>query len=274
MIANPSSNRKVVVLTGSSSGIGSAIARELADHGYRVFGFSRRESEVAGIEHIVVDVRDEAAVQAGVDAVLRRAGRIDVLINNAGYSVVGAIEESSIAQAQALYDTNVFGLMRVTKAVLPTMRRQRAGRIINISSVVGFIPAPFMGLYASTKHAVEGYTESLDHEVRAFGIRAVCIEPGFTSTGIDRNSAKADQPLDDYRSAVERAAGFISGAVENGMDPKIVAHRVREAIESSHPKLRYPAGSGDRLLSLLRRLVPGSMFDKSLRKTFMLDLPR
>jgi short-subunit dehydrogenase len=263
--------QKVVVLTGSSSGIGSSIARDLLDHGYRVFGLSRRKGDLPGVEHLEVDVRDDVAVRAAVDAVLREAGRIDVLINAAGYTVVGAVEESSIKQAQALFDTNVFGLMRLTRAVLPVMRKQRAGRIVNISSVVGFIPAPFMGLYASTKHAVEGYTESLDHEVRTFGIRAICIEPGFTSTKIDQNSLKADQPLDDYRAATGRAAMFIGKAVENGMDPDIVARRVREAIETKHPKLRYPAASRDLLLSRLRRFVPERMFDNSLRKNFRLD---
>jgi short-subunit dehydrogenase len=263
--------QKVVVLTGSSSGIGSSIGRDLVDHGYRVFGFSRRKGGLPGVEHLEVDVRDDVAVRAAIDAVLREAGRIDVLINSAGYTVIGAVEESSIEQAQALFDTNVFGLMRVTRAVLPAMRKQRAGRIVNISSVVGFIPAPFMGLYASTKHAVEGYTESLDHEVRTFGIRAICIEPGFTSTKIEHNSLKADQPLDDYRAATGRAAMFIGKAIENGMDPDIVARRVREAIEAKHPKLRYPAASTDLLLSRLRRFVPERMFDSSLRRNFRLD---
>jgi short-subunit dehydrogenase len=265
---------KVVILTGSSSGIGRAVAQTLSNHGYRVYGFSRRPARLPGVTDVRVDVRDDGAVAAGIGQVLSEAGRIDVLVNAAGYTVVGAIEESSISQAQALFDTNVFGLMRVTRAVLPTMRKQRLGRIINISSVVGFLPAPYMGLYAATKHAVEGYTESLDHEVRTLGIRAISIEPGFTKTQIDHNSTQADQPIGDYRIAVDRANNFIAKAVEAGMDPQIVAQCVLEAIDAPRPKLRYPAGAQDRVLSRLRRYVPAGMFDKSLRKNFQLDVPQ
>ena len=266
--------KKVVILTGASSGIGTRIGRHLADHAYQVFGFSRRKADVPGIEHLAVDVRDNAAVLSAVDSVLRQTGRIDVLINNAGYMVIGAIEESSIEKAKALFDTNVFGLMRVTQAELPAMRKQRSGRIVNISSIAGLIPAPYMGLYASTKHAVEGYTESLDHEVRGFGIRALCIEPGFTRSNLEHNALKADHPIEEYRPAVERAVQFIATAIEHGMDPYIVARRVREASEAQIPKLRYPAAFADVMLCRLRRFVLEGMFDKHLRKYLELDAPK
>src|SRR5262245_48388810 len=165
---------RVALITGASSGIGRATAELMATRGHRVFGGVRAPATtrpLAGVELVPLDVRDEASAKACVDAVCSRAGRIDVLINNAGVNLVGAVEETSISQAQALFDTNVIGVLRMVRAVLPGMRRQGTGLIVNISSIVGFIPAPFMGVYASTKHAIEGLSESLDHEVRAFGIR-------------------------------------------------------------------------------------------------------
>src|SRR4029453_15885341 len=176
--------RRVVLISGASSGIGRATAELIAAHGYRVFGGVRAPATtrpVAGVEFMPLDVRDEASAKAFVDEVRGRAGRIDVLINNPGVNLVGAVEETSIGQAQALFDTNVIGVLRMVQAVLPDMRRQGAGQIVNISSILGFMPAPFMGVYASTKHAIEGLSESLDHEVRAFGIRVVLIEPYYTS---------------------------------------------------------------------------------------------
>src|SRR5262245_5584485 len=174
---------RVALITGASSGIGRATAELIATRGHRVFGGVRAPATtrpLAGVELVSLDVRDEASVKACVDEVRGRTGRIDVLINNAGVNLVGAVEETSVSQAQALFDTNVLGVLRMVKAVLPDMRRQGAGLIVNISSVLGLIPAPYMGVYASTKHALEGLSDSLDHEVRAFGIRVVLIEPYYT----------------------------------------------------------------------------------------------
>jgi NAD(P)-dependent dehydrogenase (short-subunit alcohol dehydrogenase family) len=176
----PMTDQKVVLITGASSGIGRATAELLTSRGYRVFGTARNPDTVVplqGVELLPLDVRDDGSVQAGVETALSRGGRIDVLVNNAGYAVVGAIEETSPSEAQALFDTNVFGVLRMVRAVLPAMRRQGSGTIVNTSSVLGFLPGPFMGLYASSKHALEGLSESLDHEVRGFGIRVVLVEP-------------------------------------------------------------------------------------------------
>src|SRR4029450_13283553 len=165
-------SRRVVLLTGPSSGIGQATAELLAGRGPRFFGGPRSASTtrlLAGVEPVTLDVRDEGSVKACVEEVRSRADRIDVLINNAGINLVGAVEETSIGEAQALFDTNVIGVLRMIQAVLPGMRGQGAGLIVNISSILGLIPAPFMGVYASSKHAIEGLSESLDHEVRAFG---------------------------------------------------------------------------------------------------------
>jgi short-subunit dehydrogenase len=172
-------SRPVAIVTGASGGIGEAAARALAAAGYRVFGTSRRAPATgsSGIEYLGCDVTSDESVKGAVDAVLSKAGRIDLLVNNAGVGLVGGAEESSVEQAKSLFDVNLFGLIRMTKAVLPTMRGQRAGRIVNLSSVMGLIPAPFMALYAASKHAVEGYSESLDHEIRSSGVRVVLVEP-------------------------------------------------------------------------------------------------
>src|SRR5215468_1317456 len=151
--------RRVVLITGASSGIGRATAELLAARGYRVFGGVRAPATtrpLAGVELVPLDVRDEASVKACADEVRRRAGHIDVLVNNAGVNLAGAVEETSISQAQALFDTNVIGILRMVQAVLPEMRRQGAGLIVNISSILGLMPAPYMGVYASTKHGIEG----------------------------------------------------------------------------------------------------------------------
>src|SRR5688572_12706723 len=193
----------VALVTGASSGIGRATALALEQAGYRVFGTSRRAAapNADGITMLVCDVTDEASVEKAVAEVLKRGGGIDLLVNNAGIGLLGGAEESSSAQAKALFDVNVFGVLRVTNAVLPAMRRQGRGRIINLSSVLGLIPAPYFALYASTKHAVEGYSESLDHELRSFGIRVVLIEPAYTRTSFETSTFAADQPLGLYDAA-------------------------------------------------------------------------
>jgi short-subunit dehydrogenase len=185
-------NLGVALVTGASSGIGHATAKAMRNVGFRVFGTSRRAAAERSDGAIVLscDVTDDASVAKLVDEVLAEAGRIGALVNNAGIGLLGGAEESSTAQAQALFDVNVFGVLRMTKTVLPTMRRQRKGRIINMSSIMGLIPAPYNALYASTKHAIEGYSESLDHQPRTFGIRVV--EPGFTRTSFEENLAKPD----------------------------------------------------------------------------------
>ncbi|TIW15932.1 MAG: SDR family NAD(P)-dependent oxidoreductase, partial [Mesorhizobium sp.] len=175
------------------------------------------------------------------------------------------------AQAQALFDVNVFGVIRVTNAVLPTMRRQGKGRIVNLSSVQGFIPAPYFALYSSTKHAVEGYSESLDHELRPFGIRVSLVEPAYTRTSFEDNLARPDQLLDIYDAARAGMTIAVRKAMEKGDAPEVVANTVLAAATDPSPKRRYAAGKMARRVSLLRRFVPASAFDQSLRK--QLGLP-
>lgn len=260
--------RPVALVTGASTGIGQAAAEALRDAGYRVFGTSRREvpAPSPGITMLTCDVRDDASVARLIDDVLRQAGRIDLLVNNAGSGLLGGAEESSIAQAQALFDVNLFGVMRVTNAALPVMRRQGQGRIVNLSSVLGLVPQPFSALYAATKHALEGYSESLDHELRGFGIRVVLVEPAYTRTAFEANQAPPDQPLPIYDATRASMEAVMRHALEGGDAPEIVAEAILKAATDRVPRTRYPAGKMARKVSLLRRFVPASAFDKSVRK--------
>jgi NAD(P)-dependent dehydrogenase (short-subunit alcohol dehydrogenase family) len=259
----------VVLITGTSSGIGRAIASAFATKGFEVFGTSRnpqRNEPIAGVELLPLDVSDQASVASAVSTVIQRAGRIDVLVNNAGVGIFGAAEESSIAQAQELFDTNFFGLIRVTNEVLPHLRAQRSGRIINISSVLGFLPAPYGALYAASKHAVEGYSESLDHETREFGVRVSVVEPGYTDTAFDANAADPDSPIESYRALREHVKEGLIKAVRAGDDPSVVAKVALKAATTRAPKLRYPAGPLARQLTVLKRFAPEALLDKGIRK--------
>ena len=180
---------KVWFITGATRGIGAEIAKSALKAGHQVVATGRKPEKVTEAlgtsDNLLVaalDVTREEKVKSAVKAAIDRFGRIDVLVNNAGLGILGAAEESSIAQAQSLFDTNFFGVIRVTNEVLPHMRHRGSGRIINISSVLGYLPAPYGALYSASKHAVEGYTESLDHELREYGVRALLVEPGYTRT--------------------------------------------------------------------------------------------
>jgi NAD(P)-dependent dehydrogenase (short-subunit alcohol dehydrogenase family) len=259
---------KVAIVTGAATGIGKASAKALHQAGFRVFGTSRRAvaSTLEGITMVTCDVTDDASVKAAVGKVLDTTGRIDVLVNNAGMGLLAGAEESSVDQAQALFDVNLFGVIRATNAVLPIMRNQKAGRIVNISSVLGLIPAPFSALYSSTKHALEGYSESLDHEVRTFGIRVCLLEPAYTRTSFEQNMVFPDRTLDAYASARRRTSTLMHEVMKTADDPRIVAERVVEAATTTSPRRRYTCGKIARQVSVLRRFVPERMFDKSLRK--------
>jgi NAD(P)-dependent dehydrogenase (short-subunit alcohol dehydrogenase family) len=266
---------KVVLVTGVSSGIGRATATLLSDRGFRVFGTMRRPSETSGrlkdVELVQLDVRDEESVRSCLRTTLDRAGRIDALVNNAGYTLIGSLEETSIEEAKEVFETNFFGVLRMSQAALPFMREQGYGRIANIGSVVGFLPAPYQGIYAASKHALEGYSESLDHEVRRFGVRVSVIEPGFTRTKIDQNGQLVSGPLAAYAGDRNRVLDVIRESIANGEDPLGVASVVLEALTSRSPRLRYPAGRKAKFLSRLRRFAPSRLFDNGLRKQFGLQ---
>ncbi len=261
-------SKKTAIVTGATSGIGLATAKVLQAAGYRVFGTSRNPAPAAGsdIQMLTCDVTEDDSVATMVETVFGETGRIDLLVNNAGFGISGAAEESSVEQAKAMFDVNLFGVVRTIRAVLPIMRSQNDGRIINISSVLGLIPAPYMALYGASKHAVEGYSESLDHEIRGQGIRVVLIEPAYTRTSFDQNLVRSDRPLDIYE--IERAGRdrFLREMMTTADTPEVVAKVILMAATAASPNLRYTAGSKARQVSLLRRFVPAKGFDKSYRK--------
>lgn len=262
--------KKVAIITGASSGIGLATAELFAQKGYKTYGLSRRKQGRTDFIEIQADVNDEESIKSAIARILNEQDQIDVLVNNAGFAILGATEESSIAQIKSIFETNFFGVVRMTNAVLPTMRKQRFGRILHIGSIVGLIPSPFMSYYSATKHAVEGYAESLDHEVRNFGIRSIVIEPGFMKTSINSHSLNIDNPLNEYSNARESMRNLIEQGIATASSPDLVAKKVLEAVEISSPSLRYPVGKDASMISLIRRFAPRAFFDKSFRSQFKL----
>jgi short-subunit dehydrogenase len=190
-----------------------------------------------------------------------------VLVNNAGVTLLGAAEETSVAEAQTLFDTNLMGLMRMIKAVLPHMREQRSGRVVNVSSVVGFLPAPYMGLYSASKHAVEGLSETLDHEVRQFGIRVALVEPSFTKTNLDLNAPQTACRISDCSKELDVVSQAIQNNVQKAPEPDGVATTIVEAALGAWKMRHMPKGEAS-LLAKLRRFMPAGLVEKGLRKTF------
>lgn len=264
----------VAIVTGATAGIGLATANLLKKEGYTVYGTSRRpESDSQnGIAMLACDVTsdEDESVALVIAEVLRRSGRIDLLVNNAGFGLIAGAEESSIEQAKSIFEVNVFGVMRMTNHVLPVMRQQRNGRVINIGSVVGFLPAPYYAIYGATKHAIDGYSQTLDHEVRGFGIRVISIEPAFTRTSFETNLAAPDKPLAIYDSARKSMIDTSRQQMEKGDEPEIVAQVVLKAARDAKPRLHYPAGPAARQLALMRRIIPEGIFNSILRKQFRL----
>jgi len=259
---------KTSLVTGVTSGIGREIAQLLAQRGARVFGTVRNPQSakpIHGVEIVQLDVTNDASVSAAVQSIEQKAGPVQLLVNNAGYALTGALEETSIEEARQQFETNFFGVLRVTNAVLPRMRQAGYGRIVNISSVVGFIPAPYMGIYAASKHAVEGYTWTLDHEVREFGVRAVLVEPAYTQSKIRQNEKTAQTALKEYAVQRQRMKEAVQKSIEQGDEPLLVAEAVWKAVSTDSPRLRYPVGKSV-LLSGLRRFAPASVFDRGIRK--------
>jgi NAD(P)-dependent dehydrogenase (short-subunit alcohol dehydrogenase family) len=264
----------IALVTGASSGIGEATAQRLAKAGYKVYGTSRRGTQAGqrSFQMLPLDVTSDESVDAAVREVMRLDGRIDVLVNNAGFGVApAAAEESSIEQARSIFDTNFFGIVRMTRAVVPHMRRQGGGRIINIGSVLGFLPMPYGALYAATKHAVEGYSESLDHELRTRGIRVSVIEPAYTKTQFGANFVEPDSKLDEYREVRASLGNTLQHVMAVADEPGVVADVVLEAASAAHPKLRYTAGGLANRLRLLRRFAPAGLVDAGIRKDLRLD---
>jgi NAD(P)-dependent dehydrogenase (short-subunit alcohol dehydrogenase family) len=269
---------RVVLITGASSGFGQAAAGHLAARGWRVFGTSRGAAgdqrageEREGITMLPLDVRSDESVAACVKEVMDRAGRIDALVNNAGYALGGAVEEISIDEAKAHFETNFWGAARMMRAVLPIMREQRAGRIVNVSSLAGLVGVPFHAYYSATKFAIEGLSEGLREEVRGFGIHVSLIEPGDFKTGGTAARERPAQPLAAYKQNADRAVEVMAKSEQSGPDPILFARLLERILNSPRPRLRYRLGSDAAWVPRIRAVIPESTFQWALRKNYQIE---
>jgi NAD(P)-dependent dehydrogenase (short-subunit alcohol dehydrogenase family) len=263
--------QRVVVVTGASSGIGKACAEHLARRGYRVFGAQRRTTptpaDAAAVEMIAMDVTDDASVPRAIAAVHARVGRIDAVINNAGNALMGAVEDTSVEEARAQLETNFFGVLRVCRALLPIMRAQGGGHIVNISSLAGVLGLPFSGLYSASKFALEGMSESLRLETRRFGIHVVLVEPGDFRTQLPaaRRQTAASLASGVYRAAFEKVKVQQDKDEAAAPTPEPVARLVARILETPKPRLRYTVGMpGQRIVVPLKRVLPQRLFEALL----------
>lgn len=266
-------SRKVILITGASSGIGKACAGHLASRGYRVFGTWRNASAHklanCNIEMLSMNVDDESSVQAAIEDLLEKAGRLDGVVNNAGFALMGSVEDTSIKEAKAQMETNFFGVLRVCRAVLPVMRKQGNGHIINISSLAGVLGLPFSGLYSASKFALEGMTESLRLELRPFGVRVVLIEPGDFNTQLParRRIAKESETNSAYQQKLAQFKSAQEKDESKAPSPEPVAYLVERILKTDTPALRYTVGMlGQRIVVPLKRLLTQRLFEWTLRK--------
>ena len=268
------SNAKVVVITGASSGFGSLLANVLAQKGHRVFGTSRNPSATTSLPNMTMlplDVCDDNSVSTCSRTVLSEAdNRLDVLVNNAGYFFEGPLEEVTLEQLKAQFETNFFGAVRMINAFLPTMRKQRSGHIINISSMSGLLAMPFEGAYSASKFALEGYSESLRQELKPIGIHVSIIEPSFYSTNLAGNKQGSSGHITDYDPHRGRMFAGLQREWESAPGPGAVVETIANAVESRSPKLRYPVGKF-KVNYLMRRLLPESAYESGLRRYWKLD---
>ena len=247
---------KIVMITGGSSGIGLCTAAALRDRGCKVYELSRRDSEVTGITHIKCDVTDEAQIAAAVGQVMTENGRIDILINNAGFGISGAVEFTDTTDVRRLFDVNFFGMVRMNRAVLPLMRRQGGGRIVNLSSVAAPVPIPFQTYYSAGKAAVNSYTMALSNEVKPFGISVCAVMPGDIKTGFTAARQKSIVGDDIYGGRITRSVAGMEKDEQTGMDPaKAGAFIASVALKNSRKPL-YTIGFGYKCAVFLTKILP------------------
>ncbi len=278
-----SSNRKVAVVTGSSSGLGYEISLMLARNGFLTYATMRNLNKSENIKSIAskenlpirinqLDVTDDVSVKDAVQAILSETGRIDVLVNNAGYVLSGAFEDLAMDEIKTQYDTNVFGLIRITQAVLPIMRRQKSGIIVNISSGAGRFGYPGQSAYISTKFAVEGLSESMSYELEPFGIKVVVVEPGVIRTNIVSGmvvAKKSQDPNSPYLQIIQKMATVLENMMENGSPPDLVAKVVLNAVTNESPTLRYLAGKDVEAWLDSKRNMSDEEFYKMMKQNLM-----
>lgn len=270
-------NKKVAIVTGASAGIGKATALQLQKDGYTVYGAARRIEkmkylETQGIKIISLDVTKEESMVKCIDTILKNEGRIDVLVNNAGYGNFATIEETPMDVVKSQYEVNVFGLGRMIQLVVPIMRKQGSGSIVNISSVGGKMTTPFGGWYQSTKHAVESISDGLRMEVKQFGIDVIVIEPGIIESewaDIADSTLKKYSGNGPYKSAASRMAGISKKSYENPSPAPVISDVISKALKSKKPKTRYVAGKQGRAVLTVKRLLSDRMWDNMMIRQIM-----
>jgi len=265
-------NNKVVLITGASSGFGKACAELLSQKGYKVYGTSRKLiAETKSYEMIQMDINDDTSVKTGIRHILDEEGCLDVVVNNAGIGVAGSLENTSTEEIKFQFETNFFGVFRVCHEILPIMRAQQSGYIINISSIAGLIGVPFQGAYSASKFALEGLTEVLRMEVKSFGIHTVLIEPGDFNTGFTDNRIKTEQSRINsiYSDRFKRALHVMEEDERNGSKPNKIAVLVDYIINHPSPRPRYTAGPIlEQIAAHLRKFIPSRLFERIIMKSY------
>jgi len=265
---------KVVLITGASSGIGKSIAAYLHQKGYLVYGTSRKTESIseAGFPLLQLDVLDPKSIQKAVDFIIAKENRLDVLINNAGMGITGPIEDTPTDEMRAVFNTNLFGAIDVMKAVLPQMRVQKSGTILNITSIAGYMGLPFRGLYSATKGALELVTEAIRMEVKGFGIHVVNVAPGDFATNIAAGRYHTPVFEDSaYKKSYQENLDLMNAHVNAGMDPLAMAKAVHAILGTKQPKIHYKVGGFlEKLSIVLKRILPDSLYEKLLMNHYKL----
>lgn len=262
---------KIVLITGASSGFGKATAELLSSKGYIVYGTSRKEMSDSNIHFIVMDVRDRESVKQGVEQIVKECGKLDIVINNAGMGIGGSLELATEDEIKLQMDTNFHGCVNVCQAVLPFMRQQGGGHIINLSSIGGVMGLPYQGFYSASKFAIEGFTEALAAEVKGFGIKVSMVEPGDFATNFTARRCNSEETAKNaaYSDSFARSLSIIEKEEKGGLKPEKLAKTIEKIIKSRHPKLRYVVANLEQKFSvLLKKILPGNMFVGILRNYY------
>lgn len=255
-------DKKIAVLTGGTSGIGRQTALALKNAGYTVYELSRRAQGVEGLNHLVADVTDEAAVKKAVDEIVAREGKIDVLVNNAGFGISGAVEFTKTEDAKRLFDTNFFGMVNMNRAVVPVMREAGQGRIVNISSVAGQIPIPFQTYYSAAKAATNSYTMALANELRPYGVTVCAVQPGDIKTGFTKAREKTVDGDDVYGGRIGRSVSRMEHDEQTGMDPAVAGKFIANVAMKKKVSPIYTIGASYSFLTFLTRLMSWKTMNK------------
>lgn len=263
--------QKVILITGASSGFGKATAELLAQRGHIVYGTSRTTKEHPSVHFLNMDVRDRESIASGVRQIIEKEGRIDVLVNNAGMGIGGSLELATPEEIDLQIGTNFMGCVNMCQAVLPHMRKQRQGRIINLSSIGGIMGLPYQGYYSASKFAIEGFSEALSAEVKGFGITVSMVEPGDFATGFTASRKNSSLTLEneDYGDSFRRSLDLIEKEENGGLKPEVLARRIAKIVECRHPKLRYVVANLEQWFSVVvKRILPGNWFVGILRNYY------